>query len=91
MSKLRTVLDNTVVDMWRFGWVVLQYDFWHDRWTGRDEAGNIYSVETSPFQDRTLDWLDFLCDGISYRCCKPESLKKAGAERIPKGNAANNR
>lgn len=91
MSKLRTVRENTVADMWRFGWVVLAYDMWSDRWKGRDHEGNTYSVQTAPFQDRTLDWLDFSCDGISYRCCKPEALKKAGAERIPIGNVAKNR
>ena len=80
MSKLRTVRNNTVSDMWRFGWVVLAYDFWCDKWLGRDEGGNKYSVSTVPFIDRTIDWLDFTCDGVTYRCCKPKDLKKAKAE-----------
>lgn len=90
MEKHRKITDNTVADMRRFGWVVLDYDHMDDAWIGKDHGGNKWSVEPHRFGSG-LQWVDFGCDDRWYRCCKPAELHRFGAEMLPARNVGDPR
>jgi len=77
--------------MWRFGWVLLDYDMMVDAWVGRDGGGNRWSIPPEKFQDRALTWMLLECDGKSYRCCKPDDLTLHGAQMVPMRNSGDTR
>jgi len=50
MSKPRVIRDNSVFDMWRFGWVLLDYDMMVDAWVGRDGGATGWSIPPENFK-----------------------------------------
>lgn len=91
MESVRIVRNNSVADMKRYGWVVMDYSHLDDRWIGRDHDGNSWSVDPVRFENG-LEWVDFnYKDRFWFRCCKPDDLRKAGAIMVPKRNVGDTR
>ncbi len=90
MELHRKIKDNTMSDMRRYGWVVMDYDHLEDAWVGRDDQGNTWKLGDRWFMD-SMRWSRFEINDKYYRCIKSDDLKKAGAEMIPKRNANDTR
>ena len=66
MPLLRRIFGNSVADMKRYGYIVMEFDLALDKWIGFDAEGNRWEISAE--QMELLDWNLAECNDRFYRC-----------------------